>query len=190
MRKILFSEYEKDVARFILELLGTGVVLTTALLAPGAVGVFGKAYLKLQSIPRTDRSKTLYELKRRGLVQVERGDEGERLVLTKKGRARLQKYELQDIVIDRPRVWDGNWRIVFFDVPKKPPALNRARDIFRDALKRLGFTKIQKSVWVHPFPCEDEIAYIVELYGLQPYVRVAVAKSVTGEERLRQKFDL
>lgn len=190
MRKLLFTEREKDVARQILELLGAGIVLSTALLAPGAIGVFGKTYLMLQRTPRSIRSKTLYDLKRRGYVQIDQGDEGASLVLTKKGKARLQKYQLDELMIRRPRIWDGNWRIVFFDVPKKPPALNRARDVFRGTLKRLGFAKIQKSVWIHPFSCEDEIAYVSEVYGLQPYVRIALAKAVTGEEQLRSKFDL
>lgn len=190
MRKILLTERERDVIRLILELLGAGVVLSMALLAPGAVGIFAKKTLQLQRIPRSVRSRALYDMRRQGLISTSRGRDNAWLVLTKKGRLRLKKYKLEELVVAKPRIWDGYWRIVFFDVPNKPPSLNRARDVFRGMLKRLGLARIQKSVWVHPFPCEDEVTYVAEVFRLQPYVRIALAKNISGEELLRRKFNL
>lgn len=37
------------------------------------------------------------------------------------------------------------------------------REAFREALKRLGFQKVQKSVFVYPFECYQEIAFLKEL---------------------------
>ena len=190
MPKILFTEREKEIMHLILELLAAGIVLSAALVVPGAVTVLTKSYLRLQRIPRHSQRRALAEMKRRGLIRVRDSGDGAWLALTKKGRNRLQRYQLEELVIPHPRIWDGKWRLVLFDIPKKPPLLNRARDALRDRLKQLGFAKVQKSAWVHPFPCEEEIAYISESYGLRPYIRLALVQSITGEGKLRQKFDL
>ena len=187
MRKILLTDRERDIIHLVLELLTGGVVLTAALMAPGAAGTLIKGYQQLQRIPVRRKARVLAEMKRSKLIVLNKSSW---LTLTKKGRVRLQKYRLEELSVPRPRVWDGCWRLVFFDIPRKPRQLNSARDYFRGILKRLGFEPLQKSVWVHPFPCDEEVAYTTEVYGLQPFVRVAVVKSLTGGEKLRTKFNL
>ena len=187
MKKVLLTNREKDVIRTVMELLAGGLALTAMFLAPGAAGVIGKSYLGLQKAPSNIKRQAFAEMRRQGLVRVSRDSW---LALTKKGRKRLQKYTLENLAVTRPRVWDGKWRIVMFDIPRNPRTLNRARDHLRRMLKQLGLVSLQMSVWVHPFPCEEEISYVVELYGLQPYVRLAVAESVTGEQKLRKEFKL
>lgn len=107
--------------------------------------------------------------------------------LTETGQRTLQRYAWQDLKIVRPAKWDGRWRIVLFDIPEERRV---ARDIFRQKLQELGFVYMQKSAWVHPFPCEHIIAAFRELYEMGPYVTILRADSIDGEERLRQKFGL
>lgn len=47
------------------------------------------------------------------------------------------------------RRWDGNWRIVFFDIPETQSAVRKRLD---RGLRRLGFGYLQDSVWVSPDP--------------------------------------
>ena len=49
---------------------------------------------------------------------------------------------------------------------------------------------MQKSVFAHPFECEDEINFIVEVFQIRPFVRFVKASSFTNEEQFRMKFDL
>ena len=56
---------------------------------------------------------------------------------------------------------DGEWRIVIFDIPEK---FKKAREALRMKLKELGFLELQKSVFIFPYECEDEINFIVEVF--------------------------
>ena len=51
------------------------------------------------------------------------------------------------------RPWDGQWRLVLFDVPT---GQNTNRDRLRRYLRRKGFGYVQNSVWVTPDPLGEE----------------------------------
>ena len=89
--------------------------------------------------------------------------------------------------IEKPKIWDGKWRIVIFDIPKHK---KRARDALREKLKELGFYPFQKSVWVFPYPCEKEIQFLVELFDIWPYVNLIVAENISNDIKLRKHFKL
>lgn len=77
--------------------------------------------------------------------------------------------------------------MVLFDIPEK---IRKGRDALRDKLKDLGFYELQKSVWVHPYPCEDEINFITEVFDLRPYIRFAEIAKITNEAKLKLHFKL
>jgi len=109
------------------------------------------------------------------------------IVLTDKGRERALTYELDRMEIKKPKKWDEKWRIVLFDIPETH---KKERDAFRRRLKQLGFFEYQKSVFVHPYDCKDEIDYIVEFCFLRKYVRFIMADSLDNESHLKQYFGL
>jgi len=51
------------------------------------------------------------------------------------------------------RAWDGQWRLVLFDVPTGQDA---QRERLRRYLRDKGFGYLQKSVWISPYPLEEE----------------------------------
>ena len=89
--------------------------------------------------------------------------------------------------VKKPAQWDKKWRIVIFDIPEKK---KKAREALRKKLKELGFKELQKSVFVYPFECEDEIDFITEVFQIRPYVRFIKAVSITNEEQIRLKFNI
>ena len=89
--------------------------------------------------------------------------------------------------IKKPAKWDGEWRIVIFDIPEK---FKQAREVLRIKLKELGFLELQKSVFILPYECEDEINFVIEVFLIRPFVRLIRAQSFTNEEQLRIKFNL
>ena len=96
-------------------------------------------------------------------------------------------YNLNEMAIKKPKRWDGKWRIVLFDIPEK---IRKTRDIFRHHLNQLEFYEFQKSVFVHPFDCHDEIDYLIEFYNARKFVRFIVAESLDNELHLKKKFNL
>ena len=57
-------------------------------------------------------------------------------------------------------------------------------------LKNIGFLQFQKSVFIHPYECKDEVNFIVEIFDLAPYVRFLRVKNIDIEFDLRNKFRL
>ncbi len=83
--------------------------------------------------------------------------------LTQEGRRRCERYHIDALQIQKQKRWDGTWRILLFDVLENQRTV---REALRGKLKELGFYKLQKSVWVHAFPCKKEITTLRNFFGL------------------------
>ncbi|MBI5220417.1 MAG: hypothetical protein HY978_01100 [Candidatus Liptonbacteria bacterium] len=109
------------------------------------------------------------------------------LVLARDGQEKVLRYNLDSLTIKRPARWDGWWRVVTFDVPE---TYKQGRNALAGTLKRLGFYPFQKSVFVYPHECRDEVDFVVELFKLRPYVRFLHAKETDVDLHLREIFHL
>ncbi len=109
------------------------------------------------------------------------------LFLTDNGKRRTLTFNLDKLHINTPSKWDGYWRIVISDVPEKEKIL---RDSLRLHMKKLGFYPLQKSVFVHPYDCRDEIKFITEWYDGNKYIRFIIAKEIDNEIELKKYFKL
>ncbi len=107
--------------------------------------------------------------------------------LTEKGKRKVKEIQLDNLKIKRPPIWDKKWRMVIFDIPNKK---NRAREALRLKLKELGFYQLQKSVWVIPYPCENEIQFLAELFNVVPFVNIIIADKITNDLKLKKYFKL
>jgi len=102
-------------------------------------------------------------LKKNGLIEVKKENHDIRISLTEEGRKRAGKYQIDDLEIEKPKKWDKKWRVVIFDIPA---ASRMIRDAFRRKLKEFGFYPLQKSIWVYPFPCKEEVSLLRDFFGL------------------------
>jgi len=109
------------------------------------------------------------------------------MILSKNGKQKALQFDIEKMEIKKPVKWDRKWRIVMFDIPEK---LKRLRDSLRIHFQEVGLIEFQKSVFVHPYPCNDEIEFILELYNARRYVRFIVAEEVDNELHLMKKFNL
>ncbi|MBI2100826.1 MAG: CRISPR-associated endonuclease Cas2 [Candidatus Vogelbacteria bacterium] len=109
------------------------------------------------------------------------------IVLTEAGRKKTISFKVDSMTINKPKQWDKKWRIVFFDIPERKKA---ARHALRHKLKELGFKNLQRSVFVCPYPCEDEINFIVEFFEVRPYVRYSEVTKLTNDADLKLYFEL
>lgn len=63
-----------------------------------------------------------------------------------------------------------------------------ARDVLRSKLKRLGFKKLQKSVFIYPHDCEKEINFLRMNYGIERHVIYLLVNKIDHEEKLIKSF--
>lgn len=115
---------------------------------------------------KSNSEKILFELRRQSLVVVAKNSGSVKFTLTPAGAYRLQKVYVDEIQIEKPKKWDGKWRVVTFDVPNTQ---SKNRLSFTKHISKLGFTMIQKSLWVYPYPCAPEINKITDYYNLTRY---------------------
>ena len=109
------------------------------------------------------------------------------LILSENGKQRALRFNIDKIEIKKPTTWDEKWRIVMFDIPEK---LKRLRESLRFHFKEIGLIELQKSVLVFPYPCNNEIEFILELYNARKYVRFVLAETIDNEAHLLKKFNL
>lgn len=122
-------------------------------------------------------------LKRQGYVkETEKGWE-----LTPKGRIEIIKIILWKKLENKK--WDGKWRLIIFDIPEMS---RRDRDFLRRELKWIGFTELQKSVWIFPYDMEKELMALLKLWKLEfkGDIRFLVVEKITEEEELKKHFNL
>jgi DNA-binding transcriptional regulator PaaX len=181
------AEYRRgEIARDILRLVGTGVVLGTAVVAPNVVQVLDMFDPK----GREQRNKIWKAIKY--LEQQERiriaEEKGTRvLVLTKRGKTVLNELSIEELAVQPPRMWDRRWRVVMFDIPMYK---SRTRIPFREKIQDLGFEMYQKSVWVYPYECREEVLMVAEHYGVREYIRYMVVDEMSNMREFVKKFDL
>ena len=126
--------------------------------------------LKLADFDDAMIARALAEMRRQDLVEITKNGQEYRLQLSVKGIHRLQRAQVERIIIARPDTWDGLWRMVTYDVPRAQSAQRR---LFARQLERLGFTMIRESVWFHPYSCFGQVEEIMTYCGLQRYVTFA-----------------
>ncbi|MFN7088663.1 MAG: hypothetical protein ACK4NX_02515, partial [Candidatus Paceibacteria bacterium] len=55
-------------------------------------------------------------------------------------------------------------------------------------LKELGFYPLQKSVFVYPFQCEEEIDFLCSVFDVRRYVLLLEVSNFEGSEKLAYYF--
>ncbi len=127
----------------------------------------------------------LYESK---LIEEKENKDGTTTItLSEEGVKRALTFDLDKIKIKKPKKWDGKWRIVLFDVPEKKRVI---RDALRHYIQNVGMYEYQKSVFISPYDCKDEIEYIIEVNEAKKFVRFVVADSIDNELHFKTIFGL
>ena len=66
------------------------------------------------------------------------------------------------------------------------------RDALRQRLESLGFVRLQKSLWVHPHPCFEEVKTLSTFYNIAGFIKFAVVDEfdTDAEQDLKKSFNL
>lgn len=188
LHNLLKNEKFLKVSKVVLVSLLAAGVITLAVAAPGALRIF-QPFIKKSKYRKRDFQRTkniLSTLKNRRLINIEHNSEGWVLKLTEKGKERALKCYLKAFAL-KCKKWDGKWRMVIFDIPTK---LNRKRDALRDFLKHMGFKDLQKSIYISPYPCKEEVEAIIEYLQLKFYTKFLEADFIDDRDKLKVMFGI
>jgi len=180
---------KNEISKNILKYLALGGILTLAMLSPIGGPKVAKSLLKFLKYKIKQIRASAYYLKKRGLIEYIKDENGAITVkITDNGKKYLKKFDIDNMILNRPNKWDGKWRLVMFDIPEKH---KKAREALRYKLKELDFLRLQDSVWVTPYPCDDEIRFLREIFNIPFNVDIVVTDDLKHHEiKLKRYFEL
>lgn len=174
-----------DIAKLILGAIGMAGLLVVGAAAPGIFKILsGK---KRYSYAKKSLDRSLENLKKHGLIKFVPGRTGWRVALTEKGLAEFFAYEMKEKILKPPKRWNGDWHLLVFDIEE---TRKKVRDNVRRTLVSLGFIRLQDSVWVYPYPCEEVLELLRTKYGVRHEALYICARKIAKDKWLRQHFGL
>lgn len=177
-----------DYKEIVLKSLFAVSVLSVAVMAPNALQIFAPLVTKKKKENFTYLlNKKIFLLQKQGYIYFVNRDGKKFATLTPKGKKEIDKYLLGDLQIKKPRKWDKKWRIVSFDIKNTRTPL---RNLLRHHLKRLGFVQYQKSIWIHPYECEEVIIMMKSYFKFGKEVMYIVAEHLENDKELKRNFGL
>lgn len=175
------------VQQAILATVGATGMLAVALVAPNV----------MQALPRITGNKYLFgyrartaagRLAQKGYVRFVVRNGKKYIEITALGR-RVLALERQKVSLyaRSKRRWDGRWRMVIFDIPERR---RRDRGRLRLMMQGLGFLRLQDSVWIFPYDCEDIIALLKSDLRVGKDVLYAVVDALENDKHVKTHFGL
>ncbi|MEK7101864.1 MAG: CRISPR-associated endonuclease Cas2 [Patescibacteria group bacterium] len=165
----------------------TGAVLVAAI-APNA-------FAQLRHLPAMKRAQLRYRAKTtigrlatQGLITFEKRDGKKYARITAEGqKVLLLEQQKASLMNGKKRRWDQRWRVIIFDIPERR---RKIRDRLRSTMRELGFARLQDSVWVYPYDCEDLMALLKADLKLGVSVLYMVVEHIENDKYLREQFSL
>lgn len=183
----------KETSALVDGILKTGLlvgVVGAGLMAPNAIVAFDKPVrMILDSLDKRSREREFRRvckyMMRQGLLK---GEYQHGLQITNKGVKRLKDKmnSLKGVSIPQGLYWDNTWRLVVYDIPE---IKKNARSSFSRFLKRQGFWQLQRSVWVYPLGCRDEVEFVAYKLGVDRYVTYLESGYIDNQQELVRFFE-
>lgn len=182
----------------VLQLLVVGTLLLASIAMPGlgaAANVVMKQYQQLERQQERKEwekfnSGRLHQLLKRmhkaKYIEITAENDQPIVKITQKGKTKLLRFKLEGIKLDESS-HDGKWYLIIYDVIKNKRGNS---EIFRRYLIKLGFLKLQKSVYLTPFRCEEEIEYLRQLFAIGDQVKILTVGSLEDEAAYRKYFGI
>lgn len=85
------------------------------------------------------------------------------------------------------RRWDKRYRLVMFDIPQRRKGM---RDRLRMFMNDFGFLRLQDSVWISPYDCEDLIALVKVELRVGKDVLYAVVDQIENDGWIKKHFNI
>jgi DNA-binding transcriptional regulator PaaX len=172
-----------NLEKIILQSVAFAGLLPIAILAPNVLGAMGKLGMLPKSREREFISNSRTRLIKKGLLKYENGF----LQLTAAGEKQINRLRLLDYKLKKPKTWDEKWRVLIFDIPEYRKSL---RNKIRHTLAALGFVRLQDSVWIYPYDCEDVLTLLKADFKIGKDLLYMVVEFLEHDKAMRARFGL
>jgi DNA-binding transcriptional regulator PaaX len=133
-------------------------------------------------------SNAFYLLKKENLINIEYRGSQMFISLTKEGKEKAGKYQIDTLEIKKPEKWDKKWRVLIFDVKEKDRI---KREALRGKIIELGLYQLQRSVWVCPYNFQKEVEIIRSFFGFsQNEMKIITASEIENDKEIKLFFGL
>ncbi|MBI5644924.1 CRISPR-associated endonuclease Cas2 [Candidatus Kaiserbacteria bacterium] len=182
------SRKNKNIQRTVLSVVGIAGILAVTAMAPTVFQalpqIMGKKRYKLAFEARNAVDRLVIK----GYVRRVRRDGKTYLEITDRGRQHLRVEEARTRSPARAkRKWDGRYRLVMFDIPEQRKS---TRERLRRLMIEFGFMRLQNSVWISPYDCEELIALVKAELRIGSAVLYALVDQIEQEYRIKEHFGL
>lgn len=177
------KEKKKNLQHLILQTIAAAGVLSVALVAPNVLSALGRLGIIPNRRQKEYVSSSASKLVKRGLLYFD----GKRYRLTSEGEKLLRRWEFYEFDFPKPKKWDQKWRVLIFDIPEKR---KNTRNQLTLLLRRAGLERLQDSVWVYPYDCEDVITLLKTDFGVGKNLLYLIVEELENDKYLRKHFEL
>lgn len=178
------------VQRAILASVAVAGVLAAAAIVPGAsqiLKVIDPKGRRLKNYFRNSAYRARDTLLAKGYMEFVNTSDSKKFRLTEEGKKYLRKLEGNEYKLEKPKKWDGQFRIVTFDIKE---GRKKVREQLRDILRQIGFYPLQKSVWVYPYDCEELVTMLKADFKIGRDILYVIAARIEYDKPLRTHFNL
>lgn len=142
-----------------------------------------------EKISKKQIRRVLKNLEKKEIIHLKEKDDKVYVYLKDKNNPLLLKYSTKRLLDfkKREKKWDGRWILVFFDVPE---IQRNKRDYLRRFLDKLGFYRYQKSVYVFPYECKNEVNLIKKIVEGGKYIKYLVTEEIEDEDTIKTFFKI
>ncbi|MDP2648295.1 MAG: CRISPR-associated endonuclease Cas2 [bacterium] len=177
----------RNVQATVLATVGLAGTLAVVMIAPNVFQMLPRiagdkyklGYRARTAAGRLAKKGLLRFVKRNGVRCAELTEKGARILALEKAKiSHKEGYR---------RRWDGRYRFVMFDVPQYRRG---TRDRLRRLMREFGFLRLQNSVWVYPYDCEELVALVKADLRIGKDVLYAVVESIENDEWVKKHFGL
>ena len=131
---------------------------------------------------------TLLRLVRKGLVTFVEKDGRKFARLTPAGTERLRlEQQKAALLLQKNKRWDKRWRVVIFDIPEYRRG---TRDKLRLTMRTAGFYRLQDSVWLYPYDCEDFMMLVKADLKIGNAILYMVVEKIENDGKIKTHFSL
>ncbi|OGI65620.1 CRISPR-associated endonuclease Cas2 [Candidatus Nomurabacteria bacterium RIFCSPLOWO2_02_FULL_40_10] len=188
-QEIKKKDKRKNIQKIILNTVFTAGMLAVVAVAPNVLSVMKQfeGTFKRKKNLKYSINDSFMRLREKGLIEIVEINGKKVARITSKGESKLDFLDKHDFKLKIPKKWDGRWRIVTFDIRESQ---KKTRALLRMTLFQIGFIRLQNSVWIYPYDCEDLISLLKADFKIGKDILYMIVEKLENDWHLRKTFNL